>query len=130
MLLYYVLISVVRIVCGEVNMPNIGLAILLLQLGYLKDLEMVRLTVHFKICFIHVWIIEFLVSNTYGIKVGNLEMTDLVSLIDTSEISRNINIDSSLNGIFWIQNWTWQYWCFIQWNYTDIKICNFNKLFS
>ena len=89
-----VLISAVRIVCGKVNMSEIGLAILLLQLAASKDPYMIRLTVHFKICFLNVWMIGFVVGTTDEIKISNIEMTDLVSLIGISERYRNINIYS------------------------------------
>ena len=42
-----VLISTVRIVCVEENMPNMRLVILVFQLDPLKDIDMVILLVHF-----------------------------------------------------------------------------------
>ena len=89
-----VLISAVIIVCGEVNMSEIGLTILVIKLDHLKYLEMISLTVHFKIWFLNVWMIGFVVGTTDEIKISNIEMTDLVSLIGISERYRNINIYS------------------------------------
>ena len=44
--------------------------------------------------------IRFVVCTAYGIKIGNIELNDMVYLIGYYEITRNTNLDSSLNGIY------------------------------
>ena len=49
---------------------------------------MVSLTVHLKIDSFNVRMFGFVLGTAYGIKRGNIEMTDLVSLLCTSERSK------------------------------------------
>ena len=58
---------------------------------------MVILMFHFKVYSIIFRIRESILDTEDGIKLGNTETTDLVSLIGSSERSRNNNIESSLN---------------------------------
>ena len=55
----------------------------------------------------------FVIVTEDGIKLGIVEKTDLVYLIGSSEISRDKNLDVSIDGILKRRNYIWKYWWFI-----------------
>ena len=66
----------------------------------------------------------FVIVTEDGIKLGIVEKTDLGYLIGSSEISRDKNLDVSIDGILKRRNYIWKYWWFIQWNMTGKIICS------
>ena len=67
------------------------------------------LAVHFKIYFIDGIMFGFSLGTSDGIILGLIEITDLVSLIGSYKISRNINLVGLLDGISRRRDCTWKY---------------------
>ena len=74
----------------------------------MKYLEMVRLTVKFKIDSIDGRMFGFALINEDGIKLGLIERTELGSLMYYYGRYRNHKLDGSLDGILRRRNFKWQ----------------------
>ena len=71
----------------------------------------------------------FVLGTSNGIKFRRIEGTDLGSLTGSSKISRNKNIDTSLDWISGRRNFTWQAWWLPQLSVTGTIIWEYTEIF-